>query len=63
MKVCGKCKTEKALKDFTKSKARKDGLNWHCNLGLGIFQDSLELLHKAAKYLEKHKQKPNKESK
>lgn len=30
LKRCSKCKTEKAVCDFSKSKATKDGLNFHC---------------------------------
>ncbi len=55
LKKCKECEIDKPLGEFHKKSSNRDGLRHDCikcNLGIGYFRDSIEILHNAVNYLE-----------
>ena len=51
MKICSRCKTEKSISEFNKSKPRKGGLNCWCRECFNKYQrDRRKLVPKSIKY-------------
>lgn len=62
LKVCTKCKTEKALSEFHRSKANPDGLQYWCKVCLRAVMkvyrpDPVRLAANQRRYQEKHRDK------
>jgi hypothetical protein len=60
-KFCTNCKTEKIIKEFTKNKSRKDGLNGFCKLCNKIYRENNKEKRKI--YYQKNKEYLSKQKK